>query len=109
MLIAQSKLVPMCRSCEGSLTLFSELRLVTAGEIAGLKEQRGNVQDAIRVLKQSVNDLSESENVSNDFVQQLAKAQKELDVIDAKIASVQKDKMSVEEADKLMYSSCLEY
>ena len=85
------------------------MRLVTAGEIAGLKEQRGNVQDAIRVLKQSVNDLSESENVSNDFVQQLAKAQKELDVIDAKIASVQKDKMSVEEADKLMYSSCLEY
>ena len=66
-----------------------------AKEIADLKDQRGNTQDAIEVLKQSMDDLSESEDVSKGFV---AKAQKELDVIDAEIATLQKDKMSVEEA-----------
>ncbi len=66
-----------------------------AGEIANLKDKRGIVQDAIEVLKQKMDDLSESEDVSKGFV---AKAQKELDVIDAEIANPQKDKMSVEEA-----------
>ena len=85
----------MRRSSDASLSLFSETRVVMANKVADLKDQLENAEDDLATLKKRYNKMAGSANVRHDFI---AKAQADVAAVDARIADLGKDFMTVEEA-----------